>query len=198
MSALYMASYVLLWILVAALTLLVLLLYRQYGRTIMAPLERINNSGLSVGEKLTPLSAHTEDGQLFSIDWHDAAGGTAVLFAAPGCPLCDHILGENLLDVLAAKWKAVRFIWIDGDAQAHGQARILARWQFAYSPDNAAHRLAAVPVTPFFYVFDNQGRVRSKGLANQTDDLSHILEQAFTERLAADADQAQAVLPAKQ
>ena len=116
MSALYIASYVLLWILVAVLTLLVLLLYRQYGRTIMGPLERINNSGLSIGEKLTPLSAHAEDGQLFSINWHDAADGTAVLFAASGCPLCDRILSEKLLDVLAAKWEAVRFIWIDGDA----------------------------------------------------------------------------------
>jgi len=164
----------------------------------MGPLERINNSGLSIGEKLTPLSAHAEDGQLFSINWHDAADGTAVLFAASGCPLCDRILSEKLLDVLAAKWEAVRFIWIDGDAQAHDQARILARWQFTYSPDNAAHRLAAIPVTPFFYVFDNQGRVRSKGLVNQVDDLSHVLEQAFPELLTADADQAQAGLPAKQ
>jgi thiol-disulfide isomerase/thioredoxin len=198
MSALYVASYVLLWILVAVLALLVLLLYRQYGRSVMAPLERINNSGLSVGEKLAPLSAHTEDGQLSSINWNDAAEGTAVLFAAPGCALCDHILGEKLLDALAAKWKAVRFIWIDGDAQAHEQARILARWQFTYSPGNAAHRLAAVPVTPFFYTFDNQGRVLSKGLVNQADDLSHVLEQAFPERLAAHADQEQVGLPAKQ
>jgi len=198
MSALYVASYVLLWMLVAVLTLLVLLLYRQYGRSVMAPLERISNSGLSVGEKLAPLSAHTEDGQLISINWNDAAEGTAILFAAPGCALCKHILDENLLDVLAAEWKAVRFIWIDGDAQAHEQARILTHWQFAYSPDNAAHRHAVVSVTPFFYTFDNQGRVRSKGLVNQAEDLSHVLEQGFSEHLAADADQAGVGLPAKQ
>lgn len=56
------ASYVTLWLLVAILTFLVLLLYRQYGRSLLSAKERLGLAGLDIGAKVSPLPVSDASG----------------------------------------------------------------------------------------------------------------------------------------
>jgi len=179
MSPLFVASYILLWLLVFTLLILVLLIYRQYGRSLMTPRGRIATAGLSVGDKAPVLSARTQDGSPMIVDWVRATRCTVALFALPGCPICSHLWEEEEFAALSAQWPSVEFIWFDVD-QAHlATGPVPAGWVFAHSADRSAHEAVELPASPYAYVISNRGKVMSKGLINDGEQLAELLAQAL-------------------
>ena len=182
MSGLLMATYVILWLLVTILTGMVLLLYREYGRSLLPAKARMQLEGLDVGTR-TPsiwLTAH-EDGPPFQFpvgDAHAAAERPSILqvllFASSTCPICARLWDE--VGVLPAKHKAVEFWWIgSGTCQADQPP---PGWKVACSKDRAAHDTMEVPVLPFAYALDADGIVRAKGLMNDLDDFRQLITAA--------------------
>lgn len=179
MSGILLASYVALWILVALLLVLVLLLYRQYGRSLMETRERIGLAGLSLNEKVPVLTLETTDGQPTTIDWQTSSQATAALFALPGCPVCDHLWHEESITELADQWRNVDFLWIDGPSDHLDGRGTLRGWRFLRSPDRAAHRVVEMPASPYVYIIGNNARVLAKGLINHSGQVSSMIAEAF-------------------
>ncbi len=179
MSPLFVASYIVLWLLVFMLLILVLLLYRQYGRSLMTPRGRIATAGLSIGEKAPALSVRAQDGSPMIVDWVGTKRGTAALFALPGCPICSHLWEEAEFAALPAQWPGVEFIWFDVDKAHLDAGPVPAGWAFAHSADRSAHEAVELPASPYAYVVSGSGKVMSKGLINDGMKLAELLAGAF-------------------
>jgi hypothetical protein len=179
MSPLFVASYVLLWLLVFMLLILVLLIYREHGRSLMTPRGRIATAGLAVGEKAPVLSVRAQDDSPMIVDWVGATRCTVALFALPGCPICSHLWEGEDLAAQAAQWPGVEFIWVDLDQSHLATGPIPAGWAFAYSTDRSAHEAVELPASPYAYVVSTRAKVISKGLINHGEQLTEMLTEAF-------------------
>jgi hypothetical protein len=183
MTSLFWTSYLLLWILVTSTALLILLLYRQYGLTLLAPRESINAQGLDVGSTAPALRVRRlRDDREVNLEWKDDhKAGSLVVLALETCPICKRLLGG--LDEVAARWRGISCIWIDGE---RSEANVLSPagafpsgWLIAKSDQPNAHVALDPPVVPFGYVIDHEGRIAAKGLVNQMGDLDLLLNEAF-------------------
>src|SRR6266540_3326374 len=87
-------SYVVLWLIVAALALLVLALARQVGTLHLRLGPRgaleIEDEGPPLGDAPEPVDLPTVDGRSVSVG--GPGDGRLVLFVSPGCPVCREVL----------------------------------------------------------------------------------------------------------
>lgn len=181
MSEAFWASYALLWVLVAVLTLLVLLLYRQFGLMFMPNKERLALAGRDLGSRAPDFELLAVDGAALHLSWGVTGGGPQprfLLFAAPTCPLCARVW--NAVETLALEWPMVEFVWIDGDGPGVGEEHDArgsapAGWLVTQSPGEAAHSAMSVPGFPYGYTIAADGRVLAKGLVNDRSDVEHQL-----------------------
>ncbi len=187
MSPFFLTTYVLLWALVIVLVLLVILLYRQYGLSIMGSRQRLAMIGLDVGSAAPPLT-----GLLANLDepeppltWseEEPAGrlGRFLLLAIATCPICQEL--RPVAGDIVGRWPDVEFVWIDGpdleSDSAETRPRGPAGWRVLQSPDEAAHAAMQVSVFPFAYAVDASGRVRGKGVVSDVEDIEATLARAF-------------------
>lgn len=182
MSGLLMATYIVLWLLVTILTLLVLLLYRQYGKSLMPAKARMQLDGLDIGARAPSIWLTThKDGPSFQFPLRDAhtAGERpsilqVLLFASSTCPICARLWDE--VGVLPAEHKAVEFWWIGSGTCEADQPP--PAWKLACSKDRSAHDAMEIPALPFAYALDPDGIVRAKGLMNDLDDFRQLITVA--------------------
>jgi hypothetical protein len=186
MKSFLVASYVVLWILVLMLLFLVLLLYRQYGRSLMGPRQRINSAGLAVNEKAPMLSLKAADDSPMTVDWHGSSRATVALFAVPGCTICEHLWEEERMAVLTREWPDIEFIWVDADRGHLHAGPVPTGWRFSYSADRSAHEAVEFPASPYVYVIGSDARVLAKGLINHGSDVGEMVSGAFNVHLALD------------
>ena len=107
------STYIVLWLLVAILTLLVLLLYRQYGRAMLPAKERMQLAGLDIGTSVRQLVIADANGAETRIPLSGASGNVVlrvILLAASHCPICAS-LWEQVGD-LPSEQRAVEHWWI--------------------------------------------------------------------------------------
>lgn len=181
MSSLFAASYAALWCLVLVSLTLMLLLYRQYGLTIMPGRQRINLRGLDIGASPPTVPVADSAGQPFELSWSvsdtGAPGAQVAVFAEPTCPICAGLLdrGEELTE-LASKWSSIEFIWVDGPAFNHDHDPI--GWTIAVNDQGTAIREMQIPAFPFAYVVAD-GRVAAKGLINHAQDIEELVQSAL-------------------
>ena len=119
MSDAFWVSYVLLWVLVVGLLGLVLLLYRQFGMSYLAPHAQVSMQGLDVGSRAPAVALEGLDGEERGLTWGGSPNGLRarlMLFALPSCSICVDLAGE--LQTLPDQWPGVEFAWVDGSAQA--------------------------------------------------------------------------------
>ena len=90
MSALFIASYAVLWVVVLALSVMILLLYRHFGLMAMSTAEGHERDGLALGSKASALSG--VDARNVQHEWTPPLGNHSLLvFASPGCEPCEQI-----------------------------------------------------------------------------------------------------------
>src|SRR5437660_983666 len=86
----FLASYILLWLLLLTLTVLVILLYRHFGLVALGTLEGVQRDGLPVGEAAPKIVGLTPEGE--PAEWDPGLANTLLLFASPSCEPCAEIL----------------------------------------------------------------------------------------------------------
>src|ERR1019366_5906353 len=89
MSAVWIMSMAGLWLAVIFLTVLVLLLYRQFGLAYLSGRARAGMQGLDLGARARPVALTALDGGDVEIDWSRPLardGATVLVFALPSCP----------------------------------------------------------------------------------------------------------------
>jgi methylamine dehydrogenase accessory protein MauD len=194
MSPLFWTTYVLLWVLVAILVVAVLLLYRQFGLVYMNSRRRLDMQGPDIGGRAPTLEVVTVPArERASINWQAPTGskGQFVLFALPTCQVCKALLPD--LSAVPAQFPEVGFAWVHGATSLESaleSAPSLSSWSVLAGDAMRAHQVFDVGTVPFAFVLDANGRIRSKGLINDLDDIGRLIREArvSSERLSEPAE----------
>jgi hypothetical protein len=176
MSMVWIISMSLLWLAVIVLTVLVLLLYRQFGLAYMSGRAKVGLQGLDLGARARPVALTMLDGSAYELDWSAAGPDTTVLvFALPSCPIC----GDLAVSAagLPAAWPQARFIWVDGTITGRPRRAVdgAPGWIVGTAEGDAVHQAWDVAGAPFAYVVGGAGRVEAKGVVNTAADVERLL-----------------------
>jgi methylamine dehydrogenase accessory protein MauD len=176
MSGWWVASYVVLWILVISLAILVLALARQIGTLHLRLGPRgaleLDDEGPELGEAPEPADLETIDGASVTV------GGPGepqlVLFVSPGCPVCREVVPSLPVAARAGGMSPRVVADVEDERVEH------AYWTSA-APVVRSPSLAeayAVPGTPYAVVLDAVGVVRAKGTVNNLEQIEGLIDTA--------------------
>jgi methylamine dehydrogenase accessory protein MauD len=178
MSGWWLVSYVILWLLVALLTLVVVALARQVGTLHL----RLGPRGaLEVDDEGPPLGEAPEAVTAVDLDGREASVGgpgepQLLLFVSPGCPVCREVLPS-----VPAAARAGRLTpYVIADSGPEETARSY-RHDRVGAPVLATPELARdyrIPGTPYAVVLDVMGVVRAKGTVNTLEQLEGLVDTA--------------------
>ena len=177
----FMISHIVLWVLVIALSLVVLALARQIGvlHDRIAPTGALMLAkGLSVGQAAPIVTVNDLDGQTRRIGAaRDDSKNTLVLFLSPTCPVC-----KVLLPVLKASQRSEQS-WLqitlasdgDNDAQVEFRKRNgLTSFPYVLSPSlGIAYQVNRLP---YAVLLNEHGVVLARGLINSREHLESLFE----------------------
>ena len=180
MSALAVSN-VVLWVLVVALSAVVLALTRQLGvlHQRIAPAGALMlNRGLTVGEPAPVLELAALDGRELRVGLaRDDGRSTLLLFVSPSCPVCKSLLPavkssrrdeRSWMDVILAS---------DGDSAAQREfVRAQGLEGIPYVVSAALGLAYQVSRLPFAALLDEQGVLRARGLVNSREHLESLFE----------------------
>ena len=182
MDAIYLVSNVVLWVAVLLLGFLLLGALRTTGllRWRLEQLEattpsRLGRNGLKPGKKAPDFTLPSAAGAEVSL--HDFAGRQVLLvFTQTGCGPCHRIVPElnrlggdvQVLAVNNGDAEATR-TWV---AERKPRFPVLVQERFSIS------KRYEVFATPFAFLIDAQGVIRSKGIVDQGQHLRYLLEGA--------------------
>jgi thiol-disulfide isomerase/thioredoxin len=176
-------SVVLLWIVVIALSILVIVLYRQFGLIYIGSRARIEQTGLPVGRRAPEAVPLQVEGRSVAWSWHTdgALRGTVALMSTAECELCAELLPR--LNQVADKWRGVfRFLVVDrvmGDGNSPVRELPDPRsWAYALDAEAAMHESLDVEATPFVFVLDHSGKVLAKGIVNLPESIDAMVQGA--------------------
>jgi methylamine dehydrogenase accessory protein MauD len=184
MSTFLVVSSIALWLLVLFLCFLLLGALRALGllRWQLEQLQattpsRVGRNGLPVGKKAPAFSLHSTDGKEMALA--DFAGRKVLLvFTQSGCSPCKAIVPE--LNRLAERGTHQVLVINNADIEktrawareADARFPVLAQEIYAVSKRFEAY------ATPFAFLIDEQGIVRSKGIAGSKQYLNFVLSGA--------------------
>jgi methylamine dehydrogenase accessory protein MauD len=175
----WIASYIVLWLLVVALCVVVVALARQIGTLHLRLGPRgaleIDSEGPALGEAAPVVDATDSDGNRMAIG--RAGEGQLLLFITPGCSVCGEVLPG--VGAAARSGRLVPYVITDGIEEWPGHTTVNART--ASSSD--AFRAFSVPGTPYAVVVDEVGVVRAKGTVNNLEQMEGLIDSA-TKRAA--------------
>jgi methylamine dehydrogenase accessory protein MauD len=178
MSGWWLASYVVLWLLVVVLSVVVVALARQVGTLHL----RLGPRGaLEVDDEGPALGEAPEAVSTIDLDGRDVVVGgpgepQLLLFVSPGCPVC-----RDVLPSLPAAARAGRLTpYVISDAGPEDTAR--SYWHdrpgAPLIPAPEVARDYSVPGTPYAVVLDVMGVVRAKGTVNNLEQLEGMVDTA--------------------
>jgi peroxiredoxin len=183
-SSAFYVSYVALWALVLALSLLVLLVYRHFGMTALGSLEGVQRDGLAVGDDAREITGVEASGDPFV--WAPSVP-TFLLFAAPGCKPCSDVLPTvNDLANAAPSLNLNVLTVVAGAMDSAREMKTKYRLGFPVVAEDGSQTFDVyrVRVTPFGFVIGEDGRVRAKGLCSNASRLHDLLESGGMEDAA--------------
>lgn len=130
----------------------------------------IHDEGLPLGSRAPELAAHYGEE-----DYHLTFAGryTFIAFGVDGCDPC-----AGLVEAATAHpaTKRMRRVYVGTSDDLPGRLSRIPDWEVYRFHDGAsARRQWRAPVNPYFYVIDERGRIRAKGIANQPAHLDRLL-----------------------
>ncbi|HEX2032251.1 MAG TPA: hypothetical protein VHL78_12800 [Actinomycetota bacterium] len=173
MSGWWLASYVVLWVLVVVLGLAVLALARQVGVLHLRLGPRgaleIDDEGPPLGEAPEPIDARDSSGRPVTI----GGPGTSqlLMFVSPGCPVCREVLPSL---PAASRVGGMAPVVVSDGPPDEGPATNGTRAPVVVSPEVA--RAYGVPGTPYVVALDAQGVVRAKGTVNNLEQMEGLVD----------------------
>lgn len=182
MQGWWVASYVILWLLVVVLCLVVVSLARQIGTLHLRLGPRgaleLDSEGPPLGEAPIPYDATTVDGRTISVGGPGHA--QVLLFVSPTCHVCEQVMPS--LGVAAKAKEMDAIILSDTDDM---ETVLVFGGRGLDVPVVAARDLVvtyAVPGTPFVVVLDELGVTRAKGTVNNLEQLEGLIDTAVARR----------------
>ena len=186
MPTLFWVSYAALWLLLLAVGVLVLLLYRHFGVMSLGTLEGVQRDGLPIGSVAPPISGVTADGQ--DAGWQPKPGQPQLLlFAAPDCEPCAKVLpAVNRLARATDGGQLGIAAVVPGqrDEAARLAAKFRPRFPCLAEDGGGAFGRYRVRASPFAFVVGGDGRVLAKGLCSDEGRLRDLLAAGGLEEAA--------------
>ena len=189
MSGVWLASYIVLWVVVLLLAFLLAGALRQLGLLQLRlgddPGALITDTGLERGAQVPDFTGlDAESGQLVSLSDLPAVP-RMVVFASPGCLSCRELI-PGLNEVRKTRGGEFDFLVVcRGDlesCQAFGRMNRLEA-PMVVDTTGQIEKDYLVTLTPFAYLIDHEGRVVIRGVANDWRQLESLLEQEGTLQL---------------
>lgn len=185
MSGVWLASYIVLWVLVLLLAFLLAGALRQLGLLQLRlgddPGALITDTGLERGAPVPDFTAlDAESGQPVSLSDLPAVPRMLV-FASPGCLSCRELMpGLNEVRKTRGEWDFL--VVCRGDLESCRAFGRMNRLEAPMLVDTTGQieKDYLVTLTPFAYVIDHEGRVVIRGVANDWRQLESLLEQEGT------------------
>jgi methylamine dehydrogenase accessory protein MauD len=186
MTGIWLASYIVLWILVIVLLILVLTMARLLGlvyRRFPPYGARGAADGTAIGAKIPPYKGLSIDGREVQIPNPINKGPGVVIFVSPSCGAC-----AELAPAIRSIWRSDRkevdivLAATAGDAEtarSFVDENGLAGIPYVVAPEWAAAN--NVTGTPYVLGFDGESVVRAKGVANHLEHLDGLLEHLLGE-----------------
>ena len=174
-------SNVVLWVLVLALSAVVLALTRQLGvlHQRIAPAGALMlTRGLTVGEPAPVLELAALDGRELRVGFaRDDGRSTLLLFVSPSCPVC-----KSLLPAVKSSRKDERS-WMDVILASDGDSAEQREFVRAQGLEGIPYVVSAalglayqVSRLPFAALLDERGVLRARGLVNSREHLESLFE----------------------
>jgi methylamine dehydrogenase accessory protein MauD len=184
-SGVWLASYIVLWVLVLLLAFLLAGALRQLGLLQLRlgddPGALITDLGLERGAQAPAFTAlDGESGELVSLSDLPAVPRLLV-FASPGCLSCRELI-PGLNEVRKTRGDYDFLVVCRGDlesCQAFGRMNRLEA-PMVVDTTGQIEKDYLVTLTPFAYLIDHEGRVVIRGIANDWRQLESLLEQEGT------------------
>lgn len=176
------AAIVILYLVVALLTLLTLILYRQFALLYLGSRHSRELAGPPVGHSapsgfhlINPLNPDST----MELQWA-TTGLNLLILGGPACRTCAHLLAHVPAVISNIPYPVDQVMYIDQPSPASlpDLATQLSPqgWQYWRSIDRAVHNAFDVTASPFVYLIDHLGVVRAKGLASSPKALEALLQ----------------------
>lgn len=177
MSGLFYASYVVLWVVVIVLAILSATLFRQLGVFVLGTARGANESGIHVGRRLpSPQLTTVDDTPWSPAMWRGRR--FLMFFAGDYCDECKGV-AEPIRQIAAREGMPLVVMAFADDELAARPFR--DEWfpdaEVVYVSQETGHEFDAT-VVPFLYVVDEEGIVRSKGIASRPEVIEQLLSAA--------------------
>jgi methylamine dehydrogenase accessory protein MauD len=167
MEGIWLVSYIILWVLVLGLGLLVLLLYRQLGIMYLGSAEGVSRDGLAKGTTAPDFSLTDQYGNVQRLSSYRGRP-VLLVFGSPGCTPCRTLLPQ--LEEWAEDHRDMGIIWLNAaprdETLKYASDMGATVPVVAHVPDDKVADRYKVRVTPFSFMIDENGIVRTKGLVN--------------------------------
>lgn len=178
MSGWWAVSYVALWILVAALCIVVVALARQIGTLHLRLGPRgaleMDDEGPALGEGRPPVTSTDLGGNHVTIGGRGAE--QLLMFVSPGCMVCEQVMPSIGAVADAARKRAL--VLTDMDVE---ETRLQFQNRRVPAPVVASiesFQSYEIPGTPYVVVLDGNGVVQAKGTVNNLEQMEGLIDTA--------------------
>lgn len=177
---LLLTANIVLWVIVAALVLVVIALTRQVGILYerIAPMGAVaKQTGLKVGARVPTTELATLDGRTLALG-RASAGAMLIFFLSPTCPVCKKLIPT--LREVDARWGSALEIVLAGDGEASVHQEFYARESLAPFPYLLSRDLFQswqVGQLPFAVLIDADGVVLATGLVHSARELKTLIAE---------------------
>ena len=198
MEGIWLVSYIALWVLVLAVFVLVLLLYRQLGIMYLGSAEGVSRDGLERGTRAPDFSLTDQYGQTHRLSSYKGRP-VLLLFGSPHCSPCRILLPQ--LHDWARSHPEMAVLWLNAASDEESLKFVSDLGAtlpvLPYTPEDNLMDRYRVRVTPFMFMLDENGVVKVKGLANTKAGLELYYKELRNSDVSSgkqqDQDQEQAV-----
>jgi methylamine dehydrogenase accessory protein MauD len=167
MEGFWLVSYIVLWLIVLVMGVLVFLLYRQLGIMYLGSAEGVSRDGLEKGTKAPDFRLNDQYGNTHALSQYRGKP-VVLLFGSPHCNPCRALLPQ-LHDWAAAHPEAA-VLWLNATSEDESLKFVSDTGAtlpvLPHSPETNLMDRYRVRVTPFMFLLDEGGVVRTKGLVN--------------------------------
>jgi methylamine dehydrogenase accessory protein MauD len=175
----WVASYVILWLLVLILGFIVVALARQVGTLHLRLGPRgaleMDDEGPPLGEPAIARDVRSLEGKNVRVG--GAGSAQVIMFVSPGCHLCEAVLPS--LGVAARSKGMLATVLVDSDPLETEHTFGRRKLDAAVAPAGDLVTLYSVPGTPFVVVIDDMGITRAKGTVNNLEQLEGLIDTAL-------------------
>jgi methylamine dehydrogenase accessory protein MauD len=175
MNAIFVATYILLWLLVLTLGVALVVALRQLGilSLRLGPQGALNiDSGPEVGSVAPEFEEPDLGGYRLQSPWRGSRRSLFV-FVSPTCSACPQVL-PSIKAVRRAEGKKTAIVVVsNGASDRNAEYQQLAGAPLVVSEELSAK--FAITATPYAVAVDEQGIVRAKGIVNQMEHIEALL-----------------------